>query len=613
MDDSVFGPPGVRRQEIAVGVGLAAGTAVFLWLFRAEELSANSLAYADTVSGMPLSENFYPAHLMYMAVVRLFSYVLSPVGGCGVQCAGQVHSIVWATVAIVCMYLLLARLTQSVWLGFAGALLLLVSHDFWVFSTQLEVYVPMVGSLLLLAVVLLTAGERWSTGRAVACAGAWAVATLFHQAGAVMFVPVAAYLLAQSGRQSWRKIATVSAMAGGAVLASYVIVYIAVSPPGGFLGWMLGLASVPLTDWGSFGHWTLPNVREALYSQGSSLALLPDEVSDYQLPGQRLAAVVVLVLLAWNAFQAWRRADNRAVRVFFLAWFVALFAFFTWWDPTVHKFFLPSVPPLIALGVITLQDGLGLARRLPAAGFDWQVGYKATAGVVVAATLVTVFTFTLVASIMPLRGDIGPRLGPNYYEANILNDLAPPGCDAYAFEHQLRPLEYYFGWDEDRVWSQTELYEAYFYYVTGQEPPKEYRERDPIGAEPCSVINVYFVSPQRFDSKVRGYIDSPDWQSFLDWFFEVEDRGDGTSVRPAVELVERHDRPPYLIVDRSRRVEAPRGSLAEEITRAVQDNRTVVNHFPSFPGRDRQLIFGYSGNYNSSTTPSLWIELGRIL
>jgi chromate transport protein ChrA len=86
-----------------------------------------------------------------------------------------VHSIGWAIVAVVCMYLLVRHFTSSMFLSLTAAVTLLVSNAFWVFATQLEAYAAIAGSLMLLTVALVYGVDRWPRGLyIVSCASIWA-------------------------------------------------------------------------------------------------------------------------------------------------------------------------------------------------------------------------------------------------------------------------------------------------------------------------------------------------------------------------------------------------------------------------------------------------------
>lgn len=152
---------GKKQQRAAIAVGVALFAAVFLVFFRAVELSGNSLTYAFDAQTGTLEDLFYPAHLGFSSVVRVFGFVVGQGTDCSIVCAGQVHAILWAITGVVCMYLLVERLTDSSGPSLTAAASLLVASGFWVFATQLEVYVPTVGALLLLTTILFFAADRW--------------------------------------------------------------------------------------------------------------------------------------------------------------------------------------------------------------------------------------------------------------------------------------------------------------------------------------------------------------------------------------------------------------------------------------------------------------------
>lgn len=599
---SLWRKPG---KEFVIAAVLGIATIAFLVFFRAIELSGNSLGYTLDVSSWEPAERFYAPHLMYKPVLYLFYSVLSSTTDCGVVCAGQIHSILWGAVAVVCTFVLLHRLTDSALLGFVGATALLVSHGFWVFATQLEVYVPTVGCLLLIITLLLVASDRWHwITLSIACALVWAVATVFHQANVVLFVPIAVAVLGRFGIDGWKRLALICGTAGGLVLAAYMIVYASLDESRSFIAWTVGLANVPLTDWGSLHFWSPSGLKRALYSQVTSLVVLPAEVRPYQTPLLWRGAILLLAILGWNAVQAWRHDALRVARLTFLAWFVVYFLFFTWWDPGVHKFFVPSAAALVVLGALTLRDLLVLIERWGKHRNGLRLALSGTTAAVLTVTLLGTFIFNLVASILPIRGDIGPRLGPHYQEAAVLDSITPEACVAYGYGTQMHNLLQYFGWSEDRIRTQRGLFEQYYDDVTAGDEGATGGSSG-FGDQSCAVLRVAFISEPSFEYKTDTYLNT-EWHSFLDWFFRVEHMEDGETIsHDSFRFVVPEGRAPYVLVDRRSRDQARPNEIQERVLQYQEEYGARVWQ-RRYAGRDRKLIFGYSGNENVSDPGSLW-------
>ena len=607
-----------KRRKLATWLLIGAFTAVFLLFFRAVEMSANSVSYALDAKSGTLDDLFYAPHLAYSSVIRVFAVVLGAVTSCDTACAGQAHSILWALTAVVCMYLLVRHLTESEGVALIAAASLLVSHGFWVFATQLEVYVPLVGSQLLLATVLILAWTKWPGVLFVAsCAGIWTLATLYHQATAVFAVPLAAYLITKHGRQGAIRAAAICTLAGVTVILAYLGAHIAIDADQPFVPWVVGLANTELTDWGSFGNWNFAGFKTGLYSQVSSLIVVPGELRPSQIPVQWRGGLLVLAILAWNAVRVFRRAAHLEARLFFLLWFCAYFLFFTWWDPRVLKFFVPSAVPLVALGAFSLHDFMVAARRITERrGYPKWV-LDGVIGVVMATALAVTFVFNLVGSVLPVRGNVGPTLGPHYEEARLLNRYAPNECVVSGFGHELLYLTYYYA-DGTRPQGRSirDIYEAYYDDVLSENRAQGERRRPrPFVDESCVLINMRFLSERFFTWKTRPEVyarsasgPSPEWQVFLDWFFQVDSEEQSETVTfDAFRLILHEDRAPYVLIDRRLREQAPGDHIAQTLTTALDmyGDQFEIN----FAGRDRDLIFGYSGNHNVAEPAAMWPTL----
>ena len=128
-------------------------SAALLFSTRARQQTADSLDYALSArTGLGM---YHPHHLLFIPIVRLFLTGWSTLGASRDPIlAGQIHNVLWAMVTTGCLFVVARRLLVSAPGGFLAALFLLVTRGFWLYSTQLEVYVPATGCLALMTVLL---------------------------------------------------------------------------------------------------------------------------------------------------------------------------------------------------------------------------------------------------------------------------------------------------------------------------------------------------------------------------------------------------------------------------------------------------------------------------
>ena len=448
-----FGVDTPGRPDVVIALSLAAFTLLLLYLLRPMEMSGNSVWFINSVQDWSWSDPpFYPPHLLHLPIISLIYSFLSNISSCNVACAGMTQSMIWAAITIASTYII-ARIVLGTALGaIAAAFMVLVSHGFWVYATQLEVYVPVVGCLTAATALLFTnRSDQINKTRVIAVSALWALAALYHLASVVFFVPLCVFFYDTQGWRGWRQLVTVSALAGGIVLATFVVAYwwggdVRVGHKvvgdglwsiGAFLSWVLEITDRPMTDWGSLSNWQPAELFRAGWSQIQAVTLLPDYLTIGQtppldqLPLVIVGALIVVAALLWNAIQVLRHAPPAGARLYFLLLFSANFLFFAWWQPSTHKFYIPSSIPLIMLMALTLRD---MHVRSQGASARRIIGSAA------AACIALVFVFNL-SSILELRKSRGPA----YAEAEIFNRLVPENCRLYAHAPHLAPLRIYFG------------------------------------------------------------------------------------------------------------------------------------------------------------------------
>jgi hypothetical protein len=502
------------------------------------------------------------------------------------------HSMIWAAVAISSTYLIARSVLLPVAGAIATALAVLGAHGFWVFATQLEVYVPSVGCTTAATALLFTSRpSALTTTRLIAVSTLWALATLYHLGNVFFFIPLCAFFYSTQGWSGWRQCAMISALAGTAVLATFVAASYWVLgherwSVEAFLAWVFEITNRPLTNWGTASNWWEPHMMMGgVWAQIKTLTLLPEYFPFGQRPLWIVGSLVVGGSLLWNAIQVVRLAPQTGARVFFLLLFGTNFLFFTWWSPYVYKFFIPASVPLIMLIGLTVNDVYAgarsrTARRMVAGG--------------AACAIAVMFAFNSI-SVLELRHSYGP----DYAEAEILNRLAPGDCRIYAAGFHLNALAVYFN-RVDNVMNST-LEREFYRVATGRSSAG----REMFAGEKCALIPLGFLSEAWYRTVMDGYFDTGTWPEYIAYFFDVRpSSGGGGITYDGFELVSEGDGPPHVLVDRGRRVH---GASLDQLTEIISTEvkRTVQRYAAKYPMLEQ-------GDALLAAVPRADIEMRRL-
>jgi hypothetical protein len=538
-----------------------------------------------------------------MSLIHVF---LPTALACDPICAGMLQSMVWSSVAVVAIYFIARVTLGTISAALSTALLVLVSHGFWVYATQAEVYAAMVGCTFAATAVLFTDRAAGLSGTRVALTSAlWALATLYHAASILLFLPFAVYFWGTQGFRGWRQLMAVSAFAGSIVVAAFAGAY---AWAGGqwrghkewslsdFFSWILDITDRPLTDYGSLSNLEPGGFVRTGWSLIKAVTLLPEGLTVSlqspfdQLPLAIVGITVIAATLLWNVMKIFKN-DLLMPRLYFMTMLVPNLIFFTWWSPSVHKFFILSAIAMIMLMAFALRDVYHALRR---ERMRW--GFRAT----VAAAIALIFVFNL-SSVLELRHSRGAF----YAEAEVFNSLAPEGCIIYTQAHHVAALEYYLG--KHNGANIVRLERDFFRFRRG-EPGAVKPFAD---GEECVLIPLGYLSERRFDRMIGRFLPSAAWRDYIAYVLEVKDapQGDGVTYS-SFELVGQDDGRPDLLVDRRRRASAPSleavtGMIESEVDQALQklgppeeiedygDFALAIPRTGVVIGRDRNLIFGY--------------------
>lgn len=540
----------IWSQSSSWSRGLLGGGLVFIALFltRAAEQTRDSLVYAQAAkTGV---EMFHPHHLLYTPAVRLFYLAARAIcPGCDAVLAGQMHNILWAVIGALALF----HLARGVWkdrAALAATILFLSLRGYWELSTQTTMYAPSAAILALTSAVLVTRGGRLQAGGRLLVAALFALAILYHQANVLFLLPLGVYLAANTGRsfatggkQGWITWLWVTGLAGLAALAGYLAIYLASAPSWsitGFIRFCLaytseiclgGMCKTSPDGWGSLANLSPEGLRQLLSSLFWNIMVLPEWIEALILPGFGLA---LLALIGWHAAQIWRRAGDRALRLFCLAWFLAYAGFFFWWLPSYQHPFITAFVPLTLLALLVIKD---LSRL--AADTGW--AKRATVVGVVLATLALAGR-NFQARILPLSQSRGDA----YVEAAELNAAAPEGCVLLTSYGVWNNLRYYF----DRPEAIQARHPLSTFFLDEPLRP-EYR----IDSQPCVFVATTFVMPTYVDEDysddpVDAYQTPERWLAYLSWLLDIEYEQPGLSESPITSrdftIVRFSEGAPYL-------------------------------------------------------------------
>ena len=101
--DEAAGAPSAR---IGFALLMSVLTIVFLYLSLPLELSGNGLHYILDAQHATFSDpSFYPPHLLLVPMIGFFHLALSTGSACDVACAAMAHSMFWAAVTVVAVFI----------------------------------------------------------------------------------------------------------------------------------------------------------------------------------------------------------------------------------------------------------------------------------------------------------------------------------------------------------------------------------------------------------------------------------------------------------------------------------------------------------------------------
>ncbi len=484
----------IRLRRVILLVALPALTAVLLLSLKASQQTADSLDYA--LSARTGRGIYHPHHLLFVPLVRVVREGLVSLGmPPDPVVAAQLHNVFWAVVAVLSMFLLAEHLLSSTAGGLLAALFLLLARGFWLYSTQMEAYVPATGSLALLMVLLLRRGRSPTPPLVgVAVSVLVALSILYHQSNVFICVPLAYWLVGErsgrDGKRFW-----ILALSGVLVLLAYLLAFTHAdvggsipqlsttgsdSAPARFLRFCLAYAFSPNPGWGTVRNFSVLGVGRLIHSQIRDMVTFPWSLRLLVIPG---FAMALAGLVLWHVIRSSRSAELAAERRFLLIWLLTFYAF--------------SLFPLILLIALAIKDFFKFADEGRGRG---RVAVYALCG----AGLALLGLVNASETILPYHRDRGPA----FAAASTLGARLPAGCLVIGDFSVLQNLRYYYG--RERV---METAMPLFYFYRGLPLPDRYR----LDAEDCIAADLSFVRPDYSLGGLDGYRNPAGWSKFAAW------------------------------------------------------------------------------------------------
>jgi hypothetical protein len=349
-----------QRRDLMLSSLTAFGSALLFVLIRTDVHTYDALSYVLDVDRKPWQELFHPHHLAYGPLGALLRTTAVAFGWSGtVEPLLQTLNGVAGGLTIGLLTMLLLQLTQRPAAALLAAAAVAVSHAFWYYAGEIEVYtLAALGLVLFLGLLLQSAAEP--TPRAmVGLAAAQAVAVLFHQTNVLLTPVLLAALLpalrAQPapGRPAW--------------IARLLLPYLAVCTlviGGSYLWVAFGVSR--LTDLSAVIDWLFSYARTGFWGGVPQVSLFSALFTGWSrtfAPQFGSAALLVALLLFAAARRAPQLAGGRAIAL--LSWLLIYSVFFAWWEADNIEFWIAVLPPL-AVGWAVALDRLAIAQpRLP--------------------------------------------------------------------------------------------------------------------------------------------------------------------------------------------------------------------------------------------------------
>lgn len=383
MESGLMGPSfkvyeaarALKRREWWVAAAIAVGLAVLYFAFRTQYHNCDAIKVA-TLAEVPTSGTFlHQNHLLFAPAIWLFLKFLRALGyGGSSLTAGAAVSSIFAGAAAAGFFLFLRRVGVT----FVVSLLALGAATFsaawWYFAGEAELLSGL--SFFIVGALFILAGRTRVWRKAAAVAVWLSVGTWFH-ISLVLFLPVAAILLAEDKERRWLRLSAFGAIYALLALPAYVFVFRFVYHGEGwrsfynwitFLHWWGGWGSF---DWNRFSGGALRLIA-ATVAPGDGLIRSFDGLTETEVvlglgPGAVfLAAAIAVVVVGggrlWRQRRWWLAAG--------ITWFVLYQIFFSWWEPKNAEWWIATAMPIWLLCALAAPRRLAFVVPAAAAVFS---------------------------------------------------------------------------------------------------------------------------------------------------------------------------------------------------------------------------------------------------
>lgn len=504
---------------------------LLLFTFKAEYQTADSIGYAYSIkTGTGL---FHPHHLLYNPAVRLLFLLTSRIFNPNdAVFPGQLYNIFWAMVTVIASFYLIHRVSGSQMLGFLFALFLLVSRGVWEIATQNTVYLPAIGTLVLLVTVMVSYADTGLTiRRNIILALLLALAVLNHQFNVLFCIPLAYYLLITNRRFKMRNTMLVLILAAVIVFITYFLLFVLTKPHWTFTKfyrYCFLYATYPQPDWGTFTHFSATGIYHLLRSQIWNLIAIPEPI----LSGAVAIFIVILAgIVIWNSMQIRHHAAFRQFRIMLLIWLGVYAIFFLWWLPTYTHPLVITLFPIVCLGFIAIKDLVDYRTKLK---LNTQI-----IGEIILVIIIIILVININLAILPLHRSKGEL----YQEAVKLDSLVPKTSVVFTDYTVREYLRYYFN-RENAFAAEVPMLD--FYQV--RHFAREYlTEKDECLIPLSNVIPTYQCT------KFTGYTNPHEWRKYIEWLFDFQYDTEHKLVNSRqFKLITAPDGIPYLYLSSSK-------------------------------------------------------------
>lgn len=479
-------------------------TFLMLFTFRPAQQSNDSLNYAVSAkSGLRL---FHPHHLLYNPIVRLFYLAISSIcRTCDVILAGQIHSILWAIVTVLSFFYILKYLLGSSFAGLLGAIFLLITQGFWIFSAWNFPYIPATGSLALLVALITIYGNTNLTFARIIMISLLLVLSIFYQQSNILFcIPLGYYLITTQRKQGWNTSITVLSIAGIIVFLAYFFVFLSISRErtfNAFLRYCLSYALSFHPQWGTFGYFSVSGIRSILHSTLWNFVFVAKSFKNVAI---NIFAALIAGLFICNIRQIIKRASYDKFRSFLLIWLITHFLFFLWWLPCCKRHFVITLLPILLLTSLSLKD---VMDKLVNSNFR-----KIITIAIIIFLIVFIAGTNFSKSILPLHRSRGRE----YRIASRLAILVPKEYVICSTSLIISNLWYYFD-RESFICVKGVLHR--FYYDKPL-PDKHLKNKEGMVAPLSRIMPNYTI--EVVDKKFNGYNHPVQWLEYIRWLFNLE-------------------------------------------------------------------------------------------